>query len=114
MVTRAKAKYVRISPLKVRQVITHVKGLPVERALAVLKSINKKGAVLIESVLKSAIANAKHKGFDQNGLFVSNVIANAGPSYKRYRSASFGRATVIRKRTSHITVELDSRQVSAA
>ena len=64
----------------------------------------------ILKVVKSALANAKQKGHPEQSLYISRIIANAGPMLKRYRAASFGRATAIRKRTSHILVELDTTQ----
>jgi len=73
-----------------------------------LKSLNKRGARILEKLLKSAISNAKNKGFLESKLFISKLIVNEGPSLKRYRAASFGRAVMIRKRTSHILVELDT------
>ncbi len=110
MVAKAEVKYIRISPRKLRLVLPLVKGLPIEEALAVLKSVNKKGAFYLEKTLRSAIANAKNKGFQESSLFVSKAIANPGPALKRYRAASFGRATIIRKRTSHLMVELDTKE----
>ncbi|MBU1122890.1 MAG: 50S ribosomal protein L22 [Candidatus Omnitrophica bacterium] len=110
MVTRAEAKYIRISPFKVRGVMKLIKGEKVGHAMALLYALNKKGAVCVEKVLKSAIANAKNRGYDENKLFISNIIANPGPALKRHRAASFGRATMIKKRTSHILVELDTKE----
>ncbi len=73
-----------------------------------LELINKKGAYYLRKVLKSAMANAKNKGYEEGKLFISKAIANCGPVLKRYRAASFGRASMIRKRTSHILIELDT------
>jgi len=108
MVARAEAKYLRISPFKARMVIALVKGLNVKRALATLESLNQKGAILLKKVLKSAIANAKNKGYEEDKLVISKVLANPGPTLKRFRAATFGRASSIIKRTSHILVELDT------
>lgn len=110
MIARAEAKYIRISPFKVRPVIALMKGKGAVLALAQLMLIKKKGAALLGKVVKSAIANAKNKGYQENSLFISKVVANQGPALKRHRAASFGRATVIRKRTSHILVELDTTE----
>ncbi len=110
MVAKAETKYIRISPRKLRLVLPLIKGISVEDALAVLKMTNKKGAFYLEKTLRSAIANAKSKGFNESKLFVAHVIANAGPLLKRYRAASFGRATMIRKRTSHLRIELDTKE----
>ena len=108
MVARAEAKYIRIAPSKLRLVVELIKNLKVTRATAVLKTTNKKGAFYLEKVLHSAISNAKQKGFKEDNLFISRAIANPGPSLKRYRAASFGRASIIRKRLSHIILELDA------
>lgn len=110
MVARAEAKYVRISPFKVRPILALIKGKEAVVSLDILTNVNKKGAFILSKVLKSAIANAKHKGFDENKLFISNIIVNPGPVLKRYRAATFGRAVMIRKRTSHILVELDTTE----
>jgi large subunit ribosomal protein L22 len=110
MVSRAEAKYLRISPFKARMVIRLVKGAGVKKAATVLETMNKKGAYLLRKVLKSAVANAKNKGYEEETLYISKVTANPGPVLKRFRAATFGRATPIRKRTSHILVELDSTQ----
>jgi len=110
MIAKAQAKYLRISPQKVRLITSLLKGLGTEKATAILKSINKKSAFYLEKVLHSAIANAKNKGFKEDKLFISKVVADSGPMLKRYRAASFGRATTIRKRTSHVLVELDTKE----
>jgi large subunit ribosomal protein L22 len=110
MIARAEARYIRISPVKVRAVIQLVKGADVKGALVKLELMNKKGAYYLYKVVKSALANAKNKGYQEEKLFISKVVANQGPALKRYRAASFGRATLMRKRTSHIIVELDTPQ----
>jgi large subunit ribosomal protein L22 len=110
MITRAEAKYIRISPFRVRQVIDLIKGENVKSAEDILNALNKKGADCIGKVLKSAVSNAKNRGYEENKLFISKIIANPGPALKRYRAASFGRASVIKKRTSHILVELDTSE----
>ena len=110
MVARAEAKYIRMSPTKVRPVIELVKGKNAKDSLASLGLVNKKGAYYLLKVLKSAVANAKNKGYQEEKLFISRVIANPGPVLKRYRAASFGRASMIRKRTAHILVELDTTE----
>jgi large subunit ribosomal protein L22 len=73
-----------------------------------LELTDKKGAFYLRKVLKSALANAKNKGYQQDKLFISKAIANGGPVLKRFRAASFGRASGIRKKTSHILIELDT------
>jgi large subunit ribosomal protein L22 len=109
MITRAVLRYVRISPRKVRVVIPLVKGKNPEEAVAVLFSVKKKASAYLIDLLRSAIANAKRiQGVDAGSLYISKLIADGGPQMKRFRAASMGRAGMIRKRTSHITVELDA------
>ncbi|MBU1367099.1 MAG: 50S ribosomal protein L22 [Candidatus Omnitrophica bacterium] len=108
MVAKAETKYIRIPSYKAGLLIDLIKREKVERASAILEATNKKGAYYLGKILKSAIANAKNKGYSEDSLFVSKVVVNSGPSLKRFRAASFGRATVIRKKTSHISIELDS------
>ncbi|MFA5007763.1 MAG: 50S ribosomal protein L22 [Candidatus Omnitrophota bacterium] len=108
MVSKAEAKYVRISPFKARMAIRLVKGLNAKKALGTLELMTQKSAYLLKKVLKSAIANAKNKGYEEDKLFISKVVANPGPTLKRFRAATFGRAGAIIKRTSHILIELDT------
>jgi large subunit ribosomal protein L22 len=108
MVTRAVLRYARISPRKVRPVVPLVKGKRPEEAIAILFSVKKKASQLLIDLLRSALANAKRmQGVDMSALYVSRIVADGGPQMKRFRAASMGRAGMIRKRTSHITVELD-------
>jgi large subunit ribosomal protein L22 len=108
MIAKATLRYVRISPRKVRPVIPLVKGKRAQDAIAVLYSVKKRASQYLIDLIESAMANAKRlPGIDAANLFVSNIIANGGPQMKRFRAASMGRASTIRKRTSHITVELD-------
>ena len=97
----------RVSPAKVRQVTRLIVGKSADEAVAILYHINKRPKEYLTKILKSAIANAKHKGFKPEQLYVSRIICNVGPVWKRFRAAAFGRATEIRKRTSHIRIELD-------
>lgn len=110
MVTRSQAKYIRISATKVRPVIKLVKGDNPTQALNKLEFINKKGALYLKKLIKTALADATNKGYQQDSLFISKLVANQGPAFKRYRAASFGRAAVIKKKTCHLVVELDSTQ----
>jgi large subunit ribosomal protein L22 len=107
MIAKAEAKYLRISPTKVRQVMDIIRQKSAEEALAILVNLNKRPKELMIKILKSAIANAKTKGFNPGQLYVSKIICNVGPSWKRYKAAAFGRAAPIKKRTSHIRIELD-------
>ena len=107
MIAQAKAKYMRVSPRKVREVIDLIRGKDVNSSLAILTHANKGSTGLITKVLDSAISNAKQKGLSEDQLFISKVHADQGPSWRRYRSAAFGRATPISKKTTHLTIELD-------
>ena len=105
MNARAQAKHVRQSPYKVRRVLDLVRGLPVDEARVVLDFTNRKAALTIKKVLDSAIANAEHNfALDAEELVVAEAYADEGPTLKRWRPRARGRATKIRKRTSHITI----------
>lgn len=113
MVTRSVLRYIRITPRKFRQIIPLIKGKRPEEALAMLASIKKGASVYAEELLKSAIAGAKRmQGVEVSNLYISKLVANGGPTLKRFRAASMGRASTIRKRTSHITLELDEIKVA--
>jgi large subunit ribosomal protein L22 len=108
MEVKASAKYMRISPRKVHKLVGAVKGKPVETALNTLKFMPHKAASILEKVIRSAVANAdQNSDVDVDLLVVRNVVADQGPTLKRWRARARGRATRILKRTSHITVILD-------
>ncbi len=107
---RAVAKYIRISPRKVKIVIDLIRGKQVDQALAILMYTPKAAAPVVEKLLKSAIANAENNlELPRNTLYVAEVYANAGPVLKRYVARSRGSASPMLKRTSHISVVLDTR-----
>ena len=108
MITRAVLRYVRITPRKFRLIIPLVKGKNPEEAVAILTGVKKGASKYAIDVIKSAINNARRKqGVEMSELVISNLVASGGPMLKRFRAASMGRASMIKKRTSHITVELD-------
>ena len=107
MIVKAEAKFLRISPTKVRRIIDLLRGEDVLVAQAILLNVKHRPKEYLKKILSSAIANAKVKGFRPEQLYISKIICDAGPIWKRYRAAAFGRATLIRRRTSHIKVELD-------
>ena len=107
MIAHAKGRFIRIAPMKVRQVIDLIKGKDVASSLTVLAHTNKGASGSISRVLNSALSNAKQKGLTEDQLFISKITADCGPSWKRYRAAAFGRASSILKRTTHLTIELD-------
>ena len=108
MISKATARFIRISPRKVRQVADLIRGKNVGEALALLSNLNKSATVYLEEVLQSAANNAKNKQPDinQRELRITKLTVDGGPTMVRYRAASMGRASMIRKRTSHINVEL--------
>ena len=107
MIAQAKARYMRVSPVKVKQVIDLIRGKDVNASLAILTHVNKAATVPINKVLLSAISNAKQKGLAEEQLYISMIRADRGANWRRYRAAAFGRATGILKRTTHLTIELD-------
>lgn len=107
MIVKAQARFLRISPTKTRRVINLIRGKDVLPAMAILSNINARPREYLRKILDSAVANAKIKGFSPEQLYISRIICDNGPAWKRYRAAPFGRATMIRKRTSHIKIELD-------
>ncbi|MCD4781449.1 MAG: 50S ribosomal protein L22 [Candidatus Omnitrophica bacterium] len=107
MIAKAKAKYLRVSPTKVRRVIDLIRGKDVLSSQAILAQTNKGSTKFIIKTLNSAVDNAKQKGLNEDQLFVSRIIADQGPTWKRFRAAPFGRATRILKKTTHIIIELD-------
>lgn len=107
MIAKAEVKFIRISPTKVRQVADLIRNKDADEALATLNILNKRPKEYLIKILKSAIANAKIKGFNLEQLYVSKIICDVGPSWKRYKAAAFGRASPILKRTSHVKIELD-------
>ena len=106
---RATAKYIRISPRKVQIVIDLIRGKKVDEALAILAYTPKSASPVVEKLLDSAIANAENNlQLDRGSLYVAEAYANQGPTLKRYWARSHGRADVILKRSSHITIVLDA------
>ncbi|NVL90952.1 MAG: 50S ribosomal protein L22 [Desulfobacterales bacterium] len=107
MEVKAVAKYLQISPTKVRKVAKAVKGRPVEDALAALGFMPQRSAKVLGKVIRSAVANADQKpDIEVDNLSVANIVVNQGPSLKRFRPRAMGRSTRILKHTSHITVVL--------
>ena len=106
---KATAKYVRITPRKARLVADEIRGKSYPEATSLLRFTNKRAAKILSEVLNSAAANAEHNlDADADELRVKTVKVDDGPTIKRYKARAMGRATMIRKRTSHITVELEA------
>ena len=108
MKSKAVAKYVRISPRKVRLLMDQIRGKKVQDAINLLSFSPQKGAFILKKLLDSAVANAEqNSNTDVDKLYVGRIFADEGPSLKRFRPRAMGRATRILKRTSHLTVILD-------
>lgn len=107
MLVKAEAKFLRISPKKVRQVTDLIRYQDVLGAESILLNLNKRPKEYLIKILRQAIANAKVKGFNPEQLYISKIICDDGPMWKRYKAAAFGRAAPILRRTSHIKIELD-------
>ncbi|MGA9380835.1 MAG: 50S ribosomal protein L22 [Phormidium sp.] len=99
------ARYIRMSPYKVRRVLDQIRGRSYRDALIILEFMPYKACEPVLKVLRSAVANAEHNaGLDPTKLVVSTAFADGGPSLKRFRPRAQGRAYQIRKPTCHITV----------
>ncbi len=110
MEVKAVHRYARSSAQKARLVADQVRGLPVNKALDLLKYSPRKAAKLIFKVLSSAVANAENnESLDIDNLYVSKIMVDEGPSLKRIQPRAKGRADRIVKRTSHITVYVAER-----
>ncbi len=107
MLVKAEAKFLRVSPTKVRRTINLLRGKDVAYAQAVLLNLRTGAKEYIRKILDSAVANAKVKGFSPEQLYISKIICDVGPIWKRYKAAAFGRAAPIKRRTSHIRIELE-------
>lgn len=106
---KAHARYIRISPFKVRVVLDLLREKSVNEALAILDSTPKAASPIVGKLIRSAVANAEHNlGMARADLVVAEIFADGGPILKRIQPVSKGRAHRINKRTSHITVILDT------
>ncbi len=112
----ARARYVRVSPMKARRVVDMIRGLPATEALNVLKFAPQAASEDVYKVVASAMANAEHNARlrDKDRLVVAQAYVDEGPTMKRFRPRAQGRAYRIRKRTSHITVVVESREKEGA
>lgn len=111
----ATAKFVRMSPRKVRRVLDQIRGRSYRDALILLEFMPYRSCDPILKVLRSAVANAEHnKGFEKTDLVVSLAYADAGPSLRRFRPRAQGRAFQIRKPTCHITIGVGPSMANAS
>ncbi len=114
MEARAVSRHLRIAPRKARLVVDLIRGKNVGEALQILDFVPKKGARLVAKTLKSVIANAESRQrVDVDRLYVSRVMVDGGTTLKRFLPRAHGRATPIRKRTSHVTIVVDERSKGA-
>lgn len=109
MAIKATARYIRIAPLKARQVINLIRGKRLDQALAILANLQKRSSSPVRKLLESALSNAKQqfKEITPDQLVVVDIQANEGPTMKRFRAGSMGRAMPILKRTTHLEVVLE-------
>ncbi len=111
MPVSATAKYLPIAPQKLRLVIDQVRGMPAHEASIVLKHMPQKGATLALKLLESAIANAEQNyEMSREDLVITSMLADEGPTLKRFEAGARGRYKPRLKRTSHLTVILDERE----
>jgi len=113
--TSAKLKFLRMSPQKVRLLINMIRGMKADEAVIQLQYSRKHAARPVKKLLESAMANAVHNHFmDKDSLVVSAAFVDGGPMYKRWQPRAMGRATPLRKRTSHVTIMLEGDVVEQA
>ena len=106
----SRLSHARISAQKARLVADIVRGMPVGAAISTLQFTPKKAAVIIRKVIQSALDNAsKSSGVNEDNLYVSSIMVDEGPTAKRWMPRAMGRATRIRKRTSHISIALEEK-----
>ena len=110
MEVKAKLRYTRTAPRKIRLVADMIRGKDVNEAIQILSFVNKKSAPMIKKLLQSAVANAdQKKTVDVDTLFVKHISVDQGPTLKRYMPRAMGRASEIKKKTSHVNLVLDER-----
>jgi large subunit ribosomal protein L22 len=116
MEAKATARYVRVSPRKVRQLVDEVRGRDVGKALDLLDYTPRPVAKMVSKLIRSAISNAVNKEgrIDVDDLYIKRLIVGDGPRMKRWMPRARGRATPIIKRSSHITVVVAEREEAAA
>lgn len=111
MEARAVARHIRIAPRKVRIVLDMIRNKDVDEALAILRYTPKAASPIVYKLVNSAAANAEHNyNMNRDNLYISHVYADQGPTLKRFRARAMGRAGMIMKRTSHITVVLKEKE----
>lgn len=113
MLSRAISKYIRISPYKLRPIVDVIRGRQLDQALAWLKTVSNRRISPIEKALQAAYANAKnkHKNISSmNSLYIKEIRVDQGPTISYFKPAAMGRASVQKKRMSHLAVVLDEKK----
>ena len=114
MESKAIARYIHQSPFKIRKTLDSIRGMSVNDALNYLHFSSEKAATVIEKTIRSAVSNIVNSNDgtdrDQNSLMFKEMYVNGGPVMKRFRAASMGRASRLRRPTSHLTVILKSEK----
>lgn len=111
METRAVAKFVRVAPRKARQITDMIKGKGPAEVLNILQFTSKGAGPIVAKVIKSALANARQNPeINADNLYIERAYVNQGATLKRFRPRAMGRASKIRKRTSHITIVLKEKE----
>jgi large subunit ribosomal protein L22 len=112
MAVRAQAKFLRVTPRKAREVVDLIRGKSVTDARSTLFFANRNAARVIAKVLDSAVANAEHNNaLSADDLYIKEARVDDGPTLKRWRFRAMGRVNRIRKRSSHVTIAVEQREV---
>jgi len=115
MDTSARVRFLRMSPKKVRLVIDVIRGMDIEEAEHQLQFMEKLAALPVLKLIRSAVANAENNNkLKKENLFIKKIVADEGPTLKRWRPRAFGRAAPIRKKSTHITVVLGEQKITQA
>lgn len=110
MEAKANLRYLRMAPRKVRLVADLVRGRDVNEAIQILSFLNKKAALIVKKLVQSAVANAdQKKTIDVDTLYIKHLTVDQGPTLKRYMPRAMGRASEIKKKTSHVNLVLEER-----
>jgi len=107
---KASLKYLRMAPRKVRKIADLIRGLNISEAQYQLKYSSKRAAGPILKLLSSAIAQLKEKNLDVKNFYIYKITVDGGPMFKRLRLHSRGQAHIVRKRTSHVNLELEEKK----
>ena len=114
MESKAIARYIHQSPFKIRRTLDNVRGMNVEEALGLLHFSQEKASVVIEKTIRSAVSNLinsiEESSIDNSMLVIKKAYVDSGPVMKRFRAASMGRASRLRRPTSHLTIVVTSKK----